>query len=148
MSFEIKKGEKIAVVGPSGGGKSTLIDLLSKFYTIEKGDIIIDGKNINNYKNDDLRKLIGVVTQESILFHDTIKNNITFGTDKFDELKMINSSKVANTFHFIDKLDDRFDTVIGERGLKLSGGQRQRICIAEQFIKTHLFLFLTRLHHH
>ena len=103
MSFEIKKGEKIAVVGPSGGGKSTLIDLLSKFYTIEKGDIIIDGKNINNYKNDDLRKLIVVVTQESILFHDTIKNNITFGTDKFDELKMINSSKVANAFHFIDK---------------------------------------------
>ena len=135
VSFEIKKGEKIAVVGPSGGGKSTLIDLLSKFYTIEKGDIIIDGKNINNYKNDDLRKLIGVVTQESILFHDTIKNNITFGTDKFDELKMINSSKVANAFHFIDKLDDRFDTVIGERGLKLSGGQRQRICIARAIYK-------------
>ena len=135
VSFEIKKGEKIAVVGPSGGGKSTLIDLLSKFYKIEKGDIIIDGKNINNYKNDDLRKLIGVVTQESILFHDTIKNNITFGTHKFDELKMINSSKVANAFHFIDKLDDRFDTVIGERGLKLSGGQRQRICIARAIYK-------------
>tara|TARA_B100001057_G_C22702745_1_gene892453 strand:- start:69 stop:1145 length:1077 start_codon:yes stop_codon:yes gene_type:complete len=135
ISFEIKKGEKIAVVGPSGGGKSTVIDLLSKFYTIEKGDIIIDGKNINNYKTDDLRKMIGIVTQESILFHDTIKNNITFGADKFDELRMVESSKVANAFHFIDKLEDGFDTMIGERGLKLSGGQRQRICIARAIYK-------------
>ena len=135
ISFEIKKGEKIAVVGPSGGGKSTLIDLISKFYIIEKGEIIIDGKNINNYKTNDLRKIVGVVTQESILFHDTIKNNITFGTDKFDELKMIESSKIANAFQFIDKLEDGYDTIIGERGLKLSGGQRQRICIARAIYK-------------
>lgn len=136
ISFEIKKGEKIAVVGPSGGGKSTVIDLLSKFYTIEKGDIIIDGNNINNYKTDDLRKMIGIVTQESILFHDTIKNNITFGADKFDELRMVESSKIANAFHFIDKLEDGFNTIIGERGLKLSGGQRQRICIARAIYKS------------
>ena len=135
ISFEIKKGEKIAVVGPSGGGKSTLIDLISKFYIIEKGEIIIDGNNINNYKTNDLRKIVGVVNQESILFHDTIKNNITFGTDKFDELKMIESSKIANAFQFIDKLEDGYDTIIGERGLKLSGGQRQRICIARAIYK-------------
>ncbi|MEC7857811.1 MAG: ABC transporter ATP-binding protein [Bacteroidota bacterium] len=135
ISFEIKKGDKVAIVGPSGSGKSTIIDLLSKFYKVKSGDIKIDGKNINTYNTYDIRKLIGIVTQESLLFHDSIRNNITFGSDKIDEKKMIEAAKVANAFNFISDLDDKFETEIGERGLKLSGGQRQRICIARAIYK-------------
>ena len=135
ISFKIKKGEKVAIVGPSGGGKSTIVDLLSKFYKIKTGSIIIDGKDIDKYNTLDLRKMIGIVTQESLLFHDTIKNNITFGSKIVDEDRMIESSKIANAFNFIKDLEDQFETVIGERGLKLSGGQRQRICIARAIYK-------------
>ena len=135
ISFKIKKGDKIAIVGPSGSGKSTIIDLISKFYKVKSGDIKIDGKNINSYNTYDIRKLIGIVTQESLLFHDSIRNNITFGTKEIDEDKMIESARIANAFNFIDNLDDKFDTEIGERGLKLSGGQRQRICIARAIYK-------------
>tara|TARA_B110000003_G_scaffold161029_1_gene161087 strand:- start:1715 stop:3550 length:1836 start_codon:yes stop_codon:yes gene_type:complete len=135
ISFKIKKGDKIAIVGPSGSGKSTIIDLISKFYKVKSGDIKIDGKNINSYNTYDIRKLIGIVTQESLLFHDSIRNNITFGTNEIDEDKMIESARIANAFNFIDNLDDKFDTEIGERGLKLSGGQRQRICIARAIYK-------------
>jgi len=135
ISFKINKGDKIAIVGPSGSGKSTIIDLLSKFYKAKSGDIKIDGKNINTYDTYDIRKLIGIVTQESLLFHDSIRNNITFGSDKIDEKKMIESAKVANAYSFIEDLDDKFETEIGERGLKLSGGQRQRICIARAIYK-------------
>ena len=135
ISFKINKGDKIAIVGPSGSGKSTIIDLISKFYKVKSGDIKIDGKNINSYNTYDIRKLIGIVTQESLLFHDSIRNNITFGTNEIDEDKMIESARIANAFNFIDNLDDKFDTEIGERGLKLSGGQRQRICIARAIYK-------------
>ena len=135
ISFKINKGEKIAIVGPSGSGKSTIIDLISKFYKAKSGNIKIDGKNINSYNTYDIRKLIGIVTQESLLFHDSIRNNITFGNNEIDEKKMIESAKVANAFNFIDTLDDKFETEIGERGLKLSGGQRQRICIARAIYK-------------
>ncbi|MDG2342115.1 MAG: ABC transporter ATP-binding protein [Cytophagales bacterium] len=135
ISFKINKGDKIAIVGPSGSGKSTIIDLLSKFYKAKSGDIKIDCKNINTYDTYDIRKLIGIVTQESLLFHDSIRNNITFGSDKIDEKKMIESAKVANAYSFIEDLDDKFETEIGERGLKLSGGQRQRICIARAIYK-------------
>ena len=135
ISFKIKKGDKIAIVGPSGSGKSTIIDLISKFYKVKSGNIKIDGKNINSYNTYDTRKLIGIVTQESLLFHDSIRNNITFGTNEIDEGKMIESARIANAFNFIDNLDDKFDTEIGERGLKLSGGQRQRICIARAIYK-------------
>ncbi|MFL2996849.1 MAG: ABC transporter ATP-binding protein [Cytophagales bacterium] len=135
ISFKIKKGDKIAIVGPSGSGKSTIIDLISKFYKVKSGDIKIDGKNINSYNTYDIRKLIGIVTQESLLFHDSIRNNITFGTNEIDEDKMIESARIANAFNFIDNLDYKFDTEIGERGLKLSGGQRQRICIARAIYK-------------
>ncbi len=135
ISFKINKGEKIAIVGPSGGGKSTIIDLLSKFYRVEKGRILIDGTDINEYDTNKLRNIIGIVTQESILFHDTIRNNISFGDRTVDEKKIIESAKVANALKFIESLDEKFDTVIGERGLKLSGGQRQRICIARAIYK-------------
>ena len=135
ISFKINKGEKIAIVGPSGGGKSTIIDLLSKFYRVEKGRILIDGTDINEYDTNKLRNIIGIVTQESILFHDTIRSNISFGDRTVDEKKIIESAKVANALKFIESLDEKFDTVIGERGLKLSGGQRQRICIARAIYK-------------
>jgi subfamily B ATP-binding cassette protein MsbA len=135
ISFKINKGEKIAIVGPSGGGKSTIIDLLSKFYRVEKGRILIDGTDINEYDTNKLRNIIGIVTQESILFHDTIRNNISFGDRNVNEKKIIESANVANALKFIESLDEKFDTVIGERGLKLSGGQRQRICIARAIYK-------------
>ena len=135
ISFKINKGEKIAIVGPSGGGKSTIIDLLSKFYRVDKGRILIDGTDINEYDTNKLRNIIGIVTQDSILFHDTIRNNISFGDRTVDEKKIIESANVANALKFIESLDEKFDTVIGERGLKLSGGQRQRICIARAIYK-------------
>ena len=135
ISFKINRGESVAIVGPSGGGKSTIIDLLSKFYTLKNGSIKIDGKNINKYKTDDIRKMIGIVTQESLLFHDTIKNNICFGSEKYDNNKLKKASEIANAYGFIEKLDEKYDTIIGERGLKLSGGQRQRICIARAIYK-------------
>ena len=135
ISFKINKGEKVAIVGPSGGGKSTIIDLLSKFYIVDKGKVLVDGIDISNYNTSQLRNMIGIVTQESILFHDSIRNNISFGDETIDEKKIVESAKVANAYKFINSLEDKFDTVIGERGLKLSGGQRQRICIARAIYK-------------
>ena len=135
ISFTIKKGESIALVGPSGGGKSTIVDLLSKFYNPRGGDIKIDGEDINSYITEDIRKMIGIVTQESLLFHDTIKNNICFGVEKYDSKNFEKAIKIANAYDFISKLDKKYDTIIGERGLKLSGGQRQRICIARAIYK-------------
>ena len=135
ISFTIKKGESIALVGPSGGGKSTIVDLLSKFYTPRGGDVKIDGEDINSYITEDIRKMIGIVTQESLLFHDTIKNNICFGGEKYDSKNFEKAIKIANAYEFISKLDKKYDTIIGERGLKLSGGQRQRICIARAIYK-------------
>ena len=135
ISFKINKGEKVAIVGPSGGGKSTIIDLLSKFYIVDKGKVLVDGIDISNYNTSQLRNMIGIVTQESILFHDSIRNNISFGDETIDEKKIVESAKVANAYKFINILEDKFDTVIGERGLKLSGGQRQRICIARAIYK-------------
>ena len=135
ISFKIKRGESVAIVGPSGGGKSTIIDLLSKFYTLKNGSIKIDGKDINKYKTDDIRKMIGIVTQESLLFHDTIRNNICFGSEECDNNNLTKAAEIANAYDFIKKLEDKYDTIIGERGLKLSGGQRQRICIARAIYK-------------
>ena len=142
IDFNIKKGEKIALIGPSGSGKSTIIDLLSKFYKVQKGEIKIDGKNINTYDTYSLRTMMGVVTQESIVFHDTITNNITFGNKNINMEKIINAAKTANAYEFINKLENKFDTIIGERGLKLSGGQRQRLCIARAIYKNPPILIL------
>ena len=142
VNFNIKKGEKIALVGPSGSGKSTIIDLLSKFYNVSKGEIKIDNKNISLYNTHSLRKMMGVVTQESILFHDTIKNNITFGSKEINTNKITEASKISNSQEFIEKLEEQYDTVIGEKGLKLSGGQRQRLCIARAIYKDPPILIL------
>jgi subfamily B ATP-binding cassette protein MsbA len=135
ITFSIKKGESVALVGPSGGGKSTLMDLLLRFYDPKGGYIAIDGIDIRNYKVDDLRRLTGVVTQETILFDDTIANNIAYGRldAKFEDIVV--AAKAANAYEFILQLEDGYNTVIGERGVKLSGGQRQRIAIARAILK-------------
>lgn len=135
IDLKIAKGEIVALVGPSGGGKSTMADLIPRFYEPSAGEILIDGVNIDNYKLHDLRSLMGIVTQESILFNDTVMNNIAFGLSDIDEAKVINASKVANAHEFIMETPNGYQTLIGERGSKLSGGQRQRLSIARAVLK-------------
>jgi len=135
VNFVVHKGEAIAFVGPSGGGKSTLMDLLIRFYDPTDGNITIDGKDIRDYKIDDLRNLMGVVTQEVVLFDDTVANNIAYGRIGAPMKDIIKASKAANAYDFIVKMENGFDTVIGERGVKLSGGQRQRLAIARAILK-------------
>lgn len=135
VNFKIFKNETIAIVGLSGVGKSTLIDLLPRFYDVSSGEILIDGTNIKNYKLLSLRKLFGIVTQEIILFNDTIKNNISYGDEDTPMEKIIESAINANAHDFIMETENGYDTVIGERGIKLSGGQRQRIAIARALLK-------------
>ena len=135
IDLKIAKGEIVALVGPSGGGKSTMADLIPRFYEPSAGEILIDGVNIDNYKLHDLRSLMGIVTQESILFNDTVMNNIAFGLSDIDEAKVINAAKVANAHEFIMETPNGYQTLIGERGSKLSGGQRQRLSIARAVLK-------------
>jgi subfamily B ATP-binding cassette protein MsbA len=133
VSLEIKKGEKIALIGESGGGKSTLVDLLPRFYDLSFGEILIDGKNIKEYKITDLRSLFGIVNQDVILFHDTVYNNIAFGrTTTRQEVET--AAKAAYAHDFIMEMESGYDTVIGDRGMTLSGGQRQRISIARALL--------------
>jgi len=122
-------------VGLSGVGKSTLVDLLPRFYEVSSGEILIDGTNIKNYTLVSLRKLFGIVTQEIILFNDTIKNNISYGDEDTPMEKIIESAINANAHDFIMETENGYETVIGERGIKLSGGQRQRIAIARALLK-------------
>lgn len=130
ISFTIPKGKTVALVGPSGGGKSTLMDLVPHFMEPQSGEILIDGHNINDYTAQSLRTLLGVVNQESILFNDSIFNNIAFGKTGVSKEEVIAAAKIANAHNFIIETDKGYDTNIGDRGTKLSGGQRQRICIA------------------
>lgn len=135
ISFEVKHGEVIAFVGPSGGGKSTLLDLLPRFYDPQKGAITIDGHDIRDLKVSSLRSLMGIVTQETLLFNDTVINNIAYGMDEVDRDKVAEIARMANAHDFISKMDDGYDTVVGNRGVKLSGGQRQRLAIARALMK-------------
>lgn len=142
IDITIKKGDTIALVGPSGGGKSTLADLLPKFHEPTEGEVLIDGKNIKDCRSEDVRKMLGVVTQHSILFNDTIFNNIALGTKNATEQQVIEAAKAANAHEFIEGLEKGYYTNIGEGGSKLSGGQRQRICIARALLNDPQILIL------
>jgi subfamily B ATP-binding cassette protein MsbA len=135
INFTIKKNENIAIVGLSGVGKSTLVDLLPRFYDPTSGEILIDGIDSKQLSIKSLRNLFGIVTQEIILFNDTIRRNITFGQENIPEEKIIESALNANAHDFIVQTEDGYDTVIGDRGIRLSGGQRQRIAIARALLK-------------
>lgn len=142
VSFEVRKGETVALVGPSGGGKSTLSELMERFYDTDKGDILFDGVSIRDYKQDSLRAAMSLVSQETVLFNDTIKSNIALGrTDATDE-EIVAACKVANAHNFIVESPEGYDTNIGDRGTKLSGGQRQRLSIARAVLKNPEFLIL------
>ncbi|MBK6365622.1 MAG: ABC transporter ATP-binding protein [Saprospiraceae bacterium] len=141
VNLTIPKGSVLAIVGPSGAGKSTLADMLPRFYDPVSGSIRIDGKDIRNVTLSSLRDVFGMVSQEAILFHDTIRNNITFGKDASEEAIMA-ASKVANAHDFISAMPDGYDTVIGDRGMKLSGGQRQRLTIARAILRNPPVLIL------
>lgn len=142
INIEIKKGSTLALVGQSGSGKSTLVDLLPRFYDIGEGDIKIDEKSIKNLKIKDLRSLMGNVNQESILFNDSIYNNIAFGVKSATQEEVIAAAKVANAHEFILETPDSYQTNIGDRGSKLSGGQRQRLSIARAVLKNPPILIL------
>lgn len=142
VSFSIPKGQKIALVGESGSGKSTIADLVARFYDIESGTITYDGIPVQSIKTDDLRSHIGIVSQESILFNDSIANNISFGMDNAKREDLIAAAKIANAHEFISKLENGYDTNIGDRGNKLSGGQKQRISIARAILKNPSLLIL------
>ena len=135
INLTINKGETVALVGPSGGGKSTLVDLIPRFMDATQGAILIDGIDVRDLKQDSLRRIIGVVNQESILFNDTIFNNIAFANAEATEEQVIQAAKIANAHDFIMGTEAGYQTNIGDRGSKLSGGQRQRICIARAVLK-------------
>jgi subfamily B ATP-binding cassette protein MsbA len=142
INLTIEKGKTYALVGQSGGGKSTLADLVPRFYDPTGGDITLDGVSLRDYEIESLRKQIGVVTQESILFNDTIFNNIAFGMPHATETAVIEAAKVANAHDFITQTENGYQTIIGERGSKLSGGQRQRLSIARAVLKNPPILIL------
>ncbi|HHE40070.1 MAG TPA: ABC transporter ATP-binding protein, partial [Candidatus Cloacimonetes bacterium] len=135
INLTIKKGEAVAFVGPSGGGKSTMMDLLLRFYDPTSGSIKIDNVDMRDYKMDDIRNLMGMVTQEVILFDDTVTHNISYGRQDASKEDIVQAAEAANAHEFILELEDGYDTIIGERGVKLSGGQKQRIAIARAILK-------------
>lgn len=135
INLKIEKGRMIALVGASGSGKSTMVDLLPRFYDCTTGEIIIDNITIKDLRIDHLRGLMGIVTQETILFNDTVFNNIAFGMTHVKDVDVIAAAKIANAHEFIEKMPEGYQTNIGDRGVKLSGGQRQRISIARAVLK-------------
>ncbi len=135
ISFEIKKGEKIALVGTSGSGKTTLVDVLMGLYPLKEGQITIDNMSIHELSKDSFYQLFGLVTQSPVLFHDTIDNNIRFGLDQISDEKVKESAKIAYAHHFISDLSNGYYTNIGDAGVKLSGGQRQRLTIARAVLR-------------
>jgi subfamily B ATP-binding cassette protein MsbA len=135
VTFEISKGDILALVGPSGGGKSTLVDLVPRFYDPTDGSILIDSVDIKDIKLDSLRRRMGIVTQETFLFNGSVKQNIAYGLDDYPFEKIIDVAKTANAHEFIVQMPQGYDTIVGERGVKLSGGQKQRVTIARALLK-------------
>ena len=135
VNLRIEKGKMVALVGQSGAGKSTLVDLIPRFFDVTSGAIRIDGTDVRDLRLADLRGLLGIVTQESILFNDTVHGNIAFGSDAATRDEVIAAARVANAHDFIERLPEGYDTVIGDRGMKLSGGERQRLTIARAILK-------------
>ncbi|MBR2073124.1 MAG: ABC transporter ATP-binding protein [Alistipes sp.] len=142
ISFEVRKGETVALVGPSGGGKSTLSELIPRFYDVESGEVYIDGRPIADYTQESLREHMGIVSQETTLFNDTIRNNIAMGREDATMEQIIAAAKVANAHDFIMQSEKGYDTNIGDRGTKLSGGQRQRLSIARAVLRNPEILIL------
>lgn len=142
LSLDIKSGETFALVGPSGGGKTTICHLIPNFYKIESGEIYIDGTEIRDIKTESLRKNIGIVQQDVYLFNASIKDNILYGRLDADDDEVIEAAKRANIHDYITSLENGYDTVIGERGVRLSGGQKQRLSIARVFLKNPSILIL------
>ncbi len=142
INFQIKKGEVVAIVGPSGSGKSTLVDLVPRFYDPIAGSISIDGADLRQLSVKSLREKIGIVTQETILFNDTVRNNIAYGLDDCPMERVIAAAKAANAHAFIQDMPKGYESVIGERGVKISGGERQRLSLARAILKNPPILIL------
>ncbi len=142
ISFTVNKGETVALVGPSGGGKSTISELIPRFYDPSSGDILIDGVSLRDFKQDSVRAHMGTVAQDTILFNDTILNNLSFGRIGASEEEVVEAAKIANADNFIRETPKGYDTNIGDRGMKLSGGQRQRLSIARAVLKNPDILIL------
>ncbi|WP_312336708.1 ABC transporter ATP-binding protein [Anaerospora hongkongensis] len=142
VSLEVKPGQTVAIVGPSGAGKTTIANLLPRFYEVTEGSILVDGKDIRMVTMQSLRQQIGIVPQETVLFNGTVYDNILYGRLDATEAEVIAAAKAANAHSFIDKMPDKYQTQIGERGAKLSGGQRQRISIARAILKDPRILVL------
>ena len=142
ISFEVRKGETVALVGPSGGGKSTLSELIPRFYDAERGEIYIDGRPITDYTQESVRAHMGIVSQETILFNDSIRNNIAMGREDVSDEQIVAAAKVANAHDFIMQSEQGYQTNIGDRGTKLSGGQRQRLSIARAVLRNPEILIL------
>ena len=142
INLKVTVGDIIALVGPSGAGKTTLVNLLPRFYDIQEGQIFIDGQDIRKATIASLRDHIALVTQQTILFNDTVKYNISYGKTEKDEQKIIAAANAANAHHFIQNFSQGYDTIIGEQGVKLSGGEKQRITIARAILKNAPILIL------